>query len=74
MSLPFGVAADALGNVYIADTYNNSVKKWVATNNTVTTIAASGLSLPFGVAVDAAGNVLHRRHSEQCDKEVDDCR
>ena len=54
---PAGVAVDGSGNVYIADAYNNAIKKWTAANNTVTTLVASGLSNPFGVAVDGTGNV-----------------
>lgn len=57
-SLPHGIAVDRFGNVFIADTYNNAIKKWTLTNNTVTTLVSTGLSLPFGVAVDGSGNVL----------------
>jgi sugar lactone lactonase YvrE len=57
LSLPHGLAVDGAGNVIIADTYNNAIKKWTLTNNSVTTLVATGLSLPFGVAVDGAGNV-----------------
>jgi DNA-binding beta-propeller fold protein YncE len=57
LSLPFGVAADDAGNVYIADRSNNAIKKWTAASNTVTTLVSSGLTSPFGVAVDGAGNV-----------------
>jgi DNA-binding beta-propeller fold protein YncE len=53
---PEGVAVDSTGNVYIADTGNQAIKKWTAANNTVTTLAL-GLSQPRGVAVDGAGNV-----------------
>ena len=52
-----GVAVDGTGNVYIADPYNNAIKKWTPTSNTVTTLVSSGLSNPTGVAVDGAGNV-----------------
>lgn len=51
-----GVAVDAAGNVYIADTSNGAIKKWTAANNTLTTLV-SGLNRPGGVAVDGAGNV-----------------
>lgn len=68
---PSGVAVDASGNVYIADTNNNAVRK-VLTNGTITTIAGNGtpgfsgdngpatsatLFGPLGVALDAAGSV-----------------
>jgi uncharacterized protein (TIGR03437 family) len=64
LSSPQGVAADAQGNVYIADTLNNAVRK-VAKGGTITTIAGNGqagsgtnqLNGPQGVAADAAGNV-----------------
>ena len=68
---PTRVALDAGGNLYIADTTNNRVRK-VAPNGVITTFAGAGapgyagdggpatralLNLPTGVAVDAAGNV-----------------
>jgi hypothetical protein len=55
LSNPSGVAVDAGGNVYIADTNNNAVKKYDGT--TLTTLVSSGLRNPHGVAVDAGGNV-----------------
>ena len=48
---------DGAGNVYIADTGNNAIKKWVAANHTVTNLVASGMYWAYGVAVDGAGNV-----------------
>ena len=57
LSNPAGVAADGAGNVYIADTGDNAIKKWSPASNTVTALVASGLSGPSGVAVDRAGNV-----------------
>jgi sugar lactone lactonase YvrE len=68
---PTRVALDAGGNLYIADTTNNRVRK-VAPNGVITTFAGTGapgdagdggpatralLNLPIGLAVDAAGNV-----------------
>jgi DNA-binding beta-propeller fold protein YncE len=57
LSDPRGVAVDGAGNVYIADTSNNTVKKWTVASSTVTNLVAVGLSGPSGVAVDSAGNV-----------------
>jgi sugar lactone lactonase YvrE len=51
---PVGVAVDAKGNVYIADQYNNRIRR-VGTDGTITSFAE--LNFPAGVAVDAAGNV-----------------
>lgn len=62
---PGAIAVDATGNVFVADTANNRVRK-VATNGTITTIAGTGtqgfrgdgatataarLALPFAVTV-----------------------
>ncbi len=68
-----GVAADAAGNVFIADTYNQRIRE-VAPNGIITTVAGNGLNgyagdggeailsaklyYPSGVAVDAAGNLF----------------
>ena len=68
---PSGVAVDASGNVYIAETGNNRVRK-VNTSGIISTVAGTGvsgysgdggsataakLSSPVGVAVDGAGNI-----------------
>jgi DNA-binding beta-propeller fold protein YncE len=54
---PEGVAVDASGNVYFADSWNDAIKEWTAANNSVTTLVSSGLYYPEGVAVDGTGNV-----------------
>jgi sugar lactone lactonase YvrE len=63
-----GLAVDALGNLYIADSYNNRVRK-VDASGIITTIAGKGdpghpnsttdylFGWPQGVAVDAGGNL-----------------
>ncbi|MFE9898327.1 hypothetical protein ACFYPT_38855, partial [Streptomyces sp. NPDC005529] len=71
LDYPRGVAVDAYGTVYIADTYNNRVRK-VDAQGTITTVAGTGqdgfngddqpasiahLDYPRGVAVDAYGTV-----------------
>jgi MYXO-CTERM domain-containing protein len=67
---PSGIAADATGNVYVADWGNHAIRK-ITPAGVVTTFAGSGgvlgnadgtgsaarFQLPSGVAVDAAGNV-----------------
>ncbi len=67
---PQDVAVDAAGNLYIADTSNNRIRK--VANGVITTVAGNGiqgfggdngpatsaeLNEPWGVAVDAAGNL-----------------
>lgn len=69
---PNGVAVDAAGNVYIADTGNNRICRVVAANGTIETVAGTGLAgsagdggaataallySPRSVAVDDGGNV-----------------
>ena len=71
LNFPNGVAVDAAGNLYIADTENFRIRK-VGTSGTITTVAGNGtagysgdggaataaeLNTPDGVAVDAAGNI-----------------
>jgi sugar lactone lactonase YvrE len=70
-SAPFGIALDDSGNVFVADTLNNIIRK-ITVGGIVTTLAgASGspgsadgagakvrFRNPWGVAVDAAGNVF----------------
>ncbi len=73
LTYPQGVAVDSSGNIYIADTGNNVVRK-VSTSGIITTIAgrfgqvgffgdggpavASLLYAPAGVAVDGSGNLF----------------
>jgi trimeric autotransporter adhesin len=68
---PQAIALDTSGNLYIADTFNNRIRK-LAPNGTITTVAGTGaqgysgdgipaasasLYLPTGVATDLAGNL-----------------
>lgn len=71
LNYPWGLAADAAGNVYIADESNNRIRK-VSLGGTITTIAGNGiasyfgdggpattspLNTPVGLAIDTAGNL-----------------
>jgi uncharacterized protein (TIGR03437 family) len=71
LNTPIGLAIDAAGNVYIADTQNNRVRR-VNPAGVITTVAGTGrvgssgdggpataaeLDTPGGVAVDVAGNL-----------------
>jgi len=58
---PTGVAADAAGNVYVADYGNNLIRK-INPQGVVTTLAGANkndgyFNSPTGITVDAAGNV-----------------
>ena len=55
---PIGVAVDTAGNVYVADTFNHTIRK-VTSAGVVTTLAgrAGEFGSLVGVAVDSAGNV-----------------
>ena len=53
---PQGVAADAAGNVYVANRAAGTLLKYAAGGSAPTTLT-SGLSQPFQAAVDGAGNV-----------------
>ena len=57
MDQPNGVARDGAGNVFVADTINNLIRKWTLANNTVTTLASNTYGFPSAVAADNAGNV-----------------
>jgi streptogramin lyase len=53
---PAGVTVNPNGDIYIADTGNNSIKLWQPSTKQITTLA-SGLDAPSYLAVDVAGNV-----------------
>ena len=53
---PWGLAVDPSGNLYIADYWNNRVRRVDAATRNISSVA-SGLSFPTGVALDSAGNL-----------------
>ena len=54
---PFDVTVDAAGNIFIADSDNNIIKRMDSSGNNIVTLG-SGFNLPRGIAVDALGNIL----------------
>jgi sugar lactone lactonase YvrE len=53
---PNGIAADLLGNVYIADSVGNQVLKG-ASSGTKLTALITGLNKPSGIAIDGFGDI-----------------
>jgi sugar lactone lactonase YvrE len=56
LSSPYGVTADAAGNVYIADAGHGRVVEAPA-NGGIQTTLVSGLAFPYGLVLDGAGNL-----------------
>ena len=82
---PYGVAVDASGNLFIADSGNSVIRK-VGTNGVITTVAGNGgygysgdggaatnatLSGSVGVAVDASGNLYIADNGNNVIRKVD---
>ena len=72
IAYPEDVALDTAGNLYIADSFNNRIRKVTISTGIITTVAGNGtegyngdgiaatsaeLADPIGVTVDSAGNV-----------------
>jgi hypothetical protein len=72
LAAPEGVAVDASGNIFIADSYTNRIREVVQATGTIVTVAGTGtlgysgdngpataaiLYNPTGVAVDSSGNL-----------------
>ena len=81
---PKSVAVDPSGNLYIADTDNNRIRRVSAADGTITTIAGTGdsgyagdgdpavnalIGFPKAIAVDASGNVFFYDSVERPDPE-----
>lgn len=72
-SIPYGIAIDSTGtNLYIADTYNNRIRKIVIATGIVSTLAGKGdqnyvngsgtaasFYYPGGIAIDSTGTYLY---------------
>jgi len=58
LDFPEGLAIDAAGNLFIADSANNRIRRVDAATGIITTVAAAELNSPKGLAVDAAGDLF----------------
>jgi autotransporter-associated beta strand protein len=56
-SLPSGLALDSSGNLYAADTANNSIREITPAGVVTTLSTITGLKNPVGVAVDSLGSI-----------------
>jgi uncharacterized protein (TIGR03437 family) len=85
VSAPQGLTFDAAGNLLIADSGNNLIRRW-STDGTITTVAGAGaagysgdggpataatLKSPGGVAVDSAGDIYIADTSNNVIRRVD---
>ena len=83
---PIGVAVDGVGNLFIADTFNQRVRRVDAATGIITTVAGNGtfgfngdgglatdawMRDPVGVAVDSAGNLFITDQNNQRIRRVD---
>jgi sugar lactone lactonase YvrE len=81
---PFGLAADAVGNLFVADAHNHTIRKIVISTGAVTTLAgaarqpgstdatgdAARFSFPLGLAADAGGNLLVSDHNNHTIRKI----
>ena len=84
--LPMGVAVDANGNLYLADSNNNRIRRVDAQTGLISTIAGNGtsgfsgdgglavaamISLPGGLVLDGAGNLFFADSNNDVIRRID---
>lgn len=55
--MPDAIALDPTGNLYIADSYNNRLRK-ILPNGIITSVVAPSLLTPFGIVADSSGSLF----------------
>jgi hypothetical protein len=83
---PQGVAVDSAGNIFIADTQDNLIRKVSASTGIITTVAGNGtagysgdggpataaeINNPTGVTLDSSGDIFIADYENNCIREVD---
>ncbi len=71
LSSPSGVAADGMGNVYIADSYNNAIKEWIASQQHRHNTGIFGIVIARWRGSGRGWQCLHCRHLAQRDQGMD---
>ena len=58
LSFPYGMAFDRAGNMYVANSGNNTIHEFGPTGKDLGTFASTGLIEPFGLVFDSSGNLF----------------
>ena len=85
LNMPYGVAVDSHGDVFISDSGNNLIREVMAGSGAIVTVAGNGmpgytgdggqatnaeLHNPVGIAVDSAGDIFFVQYDDNVVREV----